>query len=188
MKALSIIHGEHRNLGMTLMCFEKVLVDIENQQRQPEVMLFRAIVSYIDSFLYRFHHPKEDDYLFPVLCRRYPAADELVQSLQNDHHNGAKLCHELNETLNYCESSDVHFVEFHEAALNYIHYERRHIGKEEAELLPLVREHLTTSDWEPINSVFSENDDPMFGKEPKQRYKQLSRLITNVCIFSDPRL
>ncbi len=188
MNALTIIQGEHRNLGMTLMCFEKLLLDVENQRRKPDALLFRAILSYIDSFLYRYHHPKEDDYLFPVLRRRYPAAEDLIQNLQTDHHKGVKLCHELDETLTWCESNDARFIEFHGAALNYIRYERRHIGKEETELLPLAREHFKASDWEPIDSAFSKNDDPMFGKEPSQRYKQLSTLITNVCIFNDPML
>lgn len=170
------------------MCFEKLLSDTAHQRREPNVMLFRAIINYLDSFLYRFHHPKEDDFLFPALCRRYPTADKLVQSLQNDHHNGAKFCLQLDETLTACESNEDRFVDFHEAALIYISYERRHIGTEEAELLPLARQHLTESDWEPINNSFVKNDDPMFGDQPKQRYQKLSRLITNVCIFNDPLL
>ncbi|MDH3695466.1 MAG: hemerythrin domain-containing protein [Gammaproteobacteria bacterium] len=185
MKAISIIQGEHRNLGVTLLCFETLLQDIEGRRRAPDTMLFRAIITYIDTFLYRFHHPKEDDYLFPALCRRYPAAGELINELQNDHHNGTKLCQKLGEIINLNEIADTGFAEFHQVALDYIRYERHHIGKEETELLPLAREHLSESDWEPINNAFSEHDDPMFGAKPKQRYKQLSSLITNVCIHGD---
>jgi branched-chain amino acid transport system ATP-binding protein len=186
--ALSIIQGEHRNLGATLVSFEKLLREIEDQPRESNAMLLRAIISYIESFLYRFHHPKEDDYLFPALSRRNPAAGKLIQELQNDHRKGTELCHKLDETLTRYESNHAGFAEFHEAALVYIKYERRHIGKEEAELLPLAREHLTEFDWKPIDVAFCANDDPMFGDKPKQRYRQLSNLITNVCIFGDPLL
>ena len=188
MHALSIIQGEHRNLGLTLTCFEKLLLDVEDRRREPNEMLLRAIVSYIDSFLYRLHHPKEDGYLFPALCRRYPAAGKLIQSLEEDHRNGAIFCRKLDEALTVYAGNSAHFNAFHDAALHYIAYERRHIAKEETELLPLAREHLTESDWTPIDITFSNNDDPMFGKEPKQRYEQLSKLITNVCLFDDPML
>ena len=188
MNTLHIIQGEHRNLGMILTCFEKLLENIEHQKREPDAMLFRAILTYVDSFLYRYHHPKEDDCLFPALCRRHPSAGELIQELQNDHHKGTKTCHKLGEILTLYESNNAGFAEFHEAALDYIKFERRHIGKEEAELIPLADEHLTESDWRPIDIVFCANDDPMFGDKPKQRYKQFSQLITNVCIFGTPFL
>lgn len=188
MNALSIIQSEHRNLGLTLSCFEKLLLDVESQRREPNEMLLRAVVSYIDSFLYRLHHPKEDEYLFPALIRRYPAADKLIKSLEQDHRDGAKFCCKLDDTLTQYAKNSARFNEFHDAAQHYIDYERRHIAKEETELLPLARERLTESDWTPIDITFGNNEDPMFGKEPKQRYEQLSRLITNVCLFDDPLL
>lgn len=188
MKSLSIIQGEHRNLGATLISFEKLLGNIEDQPLEPDTMLLRAIIGYMESFLYRFHHPKEDDYLFPALSRRYPAAGKLIQELQNDHHKGTEFYHKLGQTLTSYESNNAGFTEFQEAALVYIRNERQHIGKEEAELLPLAREHLRESDWGPIDFAFCANDDPMFGDKPKKRYKQLSNLITNVCIFGDPLL
>ncbi len=188
LNALSVIQGEHRNLGLTLVCFESLLRDCKAQRREPDVVLFRAILTYVDTFLNRFHHPKEDDYLFPTLYRRYPAAETLIEKLQNDHHNGIKFTQKLSDSLTLFESNNTHFNNFHDAALNYIQAERRHIGKEEAELLPLVQEHLTESDWKSIDKVFANNNDPMFGEKPKQSYKRLSGLITNVCIFGSPLL
>ena len=77
---------------------------------------------------------------------------------------------------------------FHQAALEYIHYERGHIAREEREIIPLAREVLGESDWAPINQAFGQNNDPMFGVAPEQHYEQLSRLIHNVCIYNNPYL
>ena len=188
LNALSIIQDEHRNLGATLMCFERMLRDVGEKQRQPDVTLLRATIGYIDSFLYRYHHPKEDDYLFPALYRRHAPAGELIKTLQHDHHNGAEYGKKLDSALSRYEANDAVFDEFHDAALNYIKYERIHIRMEETELLPLAREHLRESDWKPIDLAFSAHDDPMFGEVPKQRYNQLFKLITNVSMLGTPLL
>jgi branched-chain amino acid transport system ATP-binding protein len=188
MKALSIIQAEHRNLGVTLLCFESLLSDIRNKQREADIGLFRAIIRYIDSFLYRVHHPKEDEHLFPALRRCHPDASDLIASLQEDHHNGSSICRGLGDILDRCASGEAGFDELHDAALDYIRHERRHIGTEEREILPLAREFLSASDWAPINEAFGTNNDPMFGVAPQQHYEQLSRVIHNVCIYNNPYL
>lgn len=188
MKALTIIRREHRDLGMTLLSFESLLKGIGKNSQQPDATIFRAILSYLDSFLNRFHHPKEDDYLFPALLGRHPASEALIQTLQNDHRNGDTSCQRLGDALTRYESGEAGFDEFRQSALEYIRYERLHIKKEETELLPLADTHLTESDWAPIDIAFSKNDDPMFGNQRKQQYHRLSRLINNVCIYGDPLL
>ncbi|MFC1681941.1 hemerythrin domain-containing protein [Pseudomonadota bacterium] len=188
MNALTIIRREHRDLGMTLLSFESLLKGIEDNRHQPDATFFRAILNYLDSFLNRFHHPKEDDYLFPALLERYPASETLIQVLQKDHLNGDLYCQKLGDALARYESDGTGLSDFHYSALDYIKYERLHIKKEETELLPLAYKHLTESDWEPIDIAFSRNDDPMFGDQRKQQYQRLSKLINNVCIYGDPLL
>lgn len=188
MNALTVIRREHRDLGMTLLSFDSLLKSVERKQHKPDPTIFRATVSYLDSFLNQFHHPKEDEYLFPALERRYPASGELIHALQNDHRNGDRFCRKLGEALARYESGEAEFEVFSDAAFDYIKYERRHIKKEEMELLPLAEAHLEASDWEPIDIAFSANDDPMFGDQRKQQYQRLSKLIHNVCIYGDPLL
>lgn len=188
MNALTIIKREHRDLGMTLLSFEALLKGIEQKKQEPDVIFFRAIIGYLDSFLNRFHHPKEDDYLFPALMERYPASESLIGSLQRDHENGNRYCTMLGDTLNRFESGGAGFEAFHRSAREYIRYERLHIKKEETELLPLAVEHLQESDWQPIDAMFSKNDDPMFGNRQQTQYQQLSNLINRICIYGDPLL
>jgi branched-chain amino acid transport system ATP-binding protein len=186
--ALTIIRREHRDLGMTLLCFESALRSVEDKKQEPDAVLFHAMISYLDSYLNRFHHPKENEHLFPALRMRYPASEELIQTLKNDHEHGDRHCRRLGDALTRYQSSETAFDDFHHAALNYIDRERRHIKLEETELLPLVDAHLSDSDWEPIDVAFSSNDDPMFGDQRQQQYRNLSNLINNVCIYGDPLL
>lgn len=187
MKALSIIQAEHRNLGIVLMCFETLVHNIEDKNKKPDIQLFRAILHYIEDFLQSFHHPKEDDYLFPALVHRYPAAKELVQELKDQHQHGVELTKTLKEALStYDSKGATAYPNFRDAADNYIRFERKHAYKEEEELLPLAREYLTSEDWEPIDRAFSDHDDPMFGDKSIQQYQQFQKLILSMCLFGEP--
>lgn len=188
-KAISIIHAEHRNLGAVLLCFEALVHGIEQKDKEPDFHLFDAILTYSDSFLDRFHHPKEDEYLFPAVCRRYPQSRKLVQELKEEHAKGIKLMNELRNALSiYKSGGKPAFGRFRDAAHNYISFERQHVYKEERELLPLACEHLTSEDWESIDATFCANEDPLFGEKPRKQYAQLSKLILNIFLFGDPLL
>ena len=181
MNALTIIRREHRDLGMTLLSFESYLNDIGIGKHDPDVTFFRAVINYLESFLNRFHHPKEDEYLFPALLNRHPAAEPLVHALQKDHHNGDLYCRQLADTLTRYESNQINLDEFQQSALNYIRYERLHIKKEELELLPLARKHLDESDWAPIDEADIERwdtagDDPTTHTPVLEFAVKLSRL------------
>ncbi len=187
MKALSIIQAEHRNLGIVLMCFEIVVHNIEDKNEKPRFELFRAILYYFENFLQRYHHPKEDDYLFPALALRHPGAKELIRQLKDQHDQGAELTKSLQEALSRYESNrEINYQNFRDAADNYIRFERKHAYKEEEELLPLAREYLTSEDWEPIDRAFSDHDDPMFGDKSIQQYQQFQKLILSMCLFGEP--
>ncbi len=189
MKAISIIQAEHHNLGAVLSCFGALLHEIETKDTKPNFDLFRAILHYLDSFLDRFHHPKEDEYLFPAICRRYPKAEKLVQGLKDEHTEGLKLIKELRTALSVYESSGkTAFPKFRNTSKNYIDFQRQHAYKEERELLPLAREHLVAEDWESIDAAFAANDDPLSGEKPREQYARLSELILNVFLFGDPLL
>jgi branched-chain amino acid transport system ATP-binding protein len=189
MKALSIIQTEHRNMGTVLMCFEITVHNIEDKNEKPRFELFRAILFYFENFLQRYHHPKEDDYLFPALALRHPGAKELIQQLKDQHDQGAELTKTLQEALSRYESNgEINYQNFRDAADNYFRFERLHALKEEEELLPLAREFLTSEDWEKIDRVFSDHDDPLFGDKSHLQYQQLQKLLFNVCMFGDPLL
>ena len=69
MKALAILREEHSALTAVLHGLEFVAGQLERGE-QPITRVLRAMVFYIDSFPDRFHHPKEDGYLFPAIQKR----------------------------------------------------------------------------------------------------------------------
>ena len=52
-----------------------------------------------------------------------------------------------------------------------------HIAKEEEDVLTRAALHLTPADWEAVKRATPAAQDPLFSKEPQQRYLELRRRI-----------
>jgi branched-chain amino acid transport system ATP-binding protein len=181
MNALAIILGEHRNLGSVLFCLGSLVTDIEKHNANPDFRVFHAITNYVESFLDKYHHPKEDEFLFPAIARQYPRAVPLIDELEEQHIRGTELLHRLRKKLATYEyvGTDA-FIPFRDAARDYINFQREHIRKEETEVLPLAREHLQVSDWKPIDEAFLRHEDPLFGDARKKEFETLYSLIVRL--------
>ena len=181
MNALAIIHSEHRNLGSVLFCLGSLVTEIEKHNVKPDFRVFHAIANYVESFLDQYHHPKEDEFLFPAIARQYPPAELLIDELEEQHIRGSELLNRFRRKLATYEyvGSDA-FVPFRDAARDYINFEREHIRKEETEVLPLAREHLQDSDWKPIDEAFLAHTDPVFGEARKNEFEILYSTIVRL--------
>ena len=178
MKALEIIHGENRNLGSVLFCLGSLVTEIERHNVKPDFRVFHAIANYIESFLDKYHHPKEDEFLFPAIVRQYPRAEPLIDELEEQHITGTELLQRLRRKLATYEYAGADaFIPFRDATRDYINFQREHIRKEETEVLPLAREHLQVSDWKPIDEAFLAHTDPLFGQARKKEFEALYSTI-----------
>ena len=72
---------------------------IRDQGATPNFNLFGAMIYYIDAFPERFHHPKEDRYLFRLLRKRYPQASALLDQLEEQHRIGTHKVRTLEQAL-----------------------------------------------------------------------------------------
>ncbi len=179
MRAIAIIKSEHQNLASVLYSMEQLIAEIDSG-KQAEFAVFHGLFTYIDRFLDRYHHPKENDYLFPRLLARAPDCEELIHTLGKQHHEGAKLFVEMLKALSayeFCGASE--YPHFREIVLRYCRFERDHAKLEEREVLPRAREALDDSDWQEIDAAFCENEDPMFGDEWSNEFSTLFNKLVN---------
>ena len=73
--ALDIIRAEHRSLASVLHALQYLARQIRDAGATPDYGLLRLIVDYIEEFHQRYHHPKEDEYLFRAIQARTREAD-----------------------------------------------------------------------------------------------------------------
>jgi hemerythrin-like domain-containing protein len=99
MQAIRIIREEHQSLAAVLHGLLYVVRQIRAHESEPDFALLGAMVYYIDTFPERFHHPKEDAWLFRLLQLRHPDARDLIDRLQSEHRAGSVKLRELEQSL-----------------------------------------------------------------------------------------
>ncbi len=173
-ESVHAIRQEHRFIVAVLHCFEQVLQEMGDHNVEVDPAFFRAVIEYIREFPDRFHHPKEDRYLFKALARRRPDLKGVLDELSEQHREGERRTADLMWKAKAFESSGMtEFDAFSAAAFDYIRFQRNHLSLEEGKIIPAAVECLTDGDWAEIDAAFADNDDPVFGSEPKQRFQSL---------------
>lgn len=179
MKAIDIIHAEHRALGAVVQAFRHVLESIHGGARQPDFVLLEALIEYITEVPDKLHHPKEDTVLFVKILEVLPQAAALIAKLQDDHVKGEQSTHHLRQALHlYQATGSSGFADFEAVALRYIDATWKHISLEETELLPLAVQQLAAADWAGIDAAFEANKDPWSG--PTGEFRALFTRIVNM--------
>lgn len=181
MQSLRIIQDEHRSLAVVLHGMLYLVHGIRDQGAQPDFGLLGAMIYYIDTVPERFHHPKEEQYLFWLLRIRHPRAAPLLDRLKLEHLRSAEQIRTLEQALvHYQQGGKREFATFLAAVEAYAAFLWEHMRIEEDEVLPLAAAHLTASDWETIDAAFLSHTDPLLGVDAGARYATLYARIVEL--------
>lgn len=176
-RAVHIIWLEHANIASVLACLRYLVSEIDEGRWTPDFQLLSDILDYMESFPEAVHHPKEEHYLFPALSRRRPEVAMLLERVHEEHDRGAEMLADLHDKLDAYEADAAMFEAFRDAARAYVDFERRHMAREDRELIPLAMKALSEADWAEIDAAFARNDDPLFGAERREEFDRLFRHI-----------
>ena len=178
--ALSTIRDEHHALALVMEVVQRVLTDIGRQHAEPDFALLAAALYYIDDFPERYHHPKEDQYLFDALRRHTTAFNETLDELQADHVRSGQMMDYLHHAfVHYQAGAPQGYARFRDAIDAYGVMLREHMDKEE-HLLADARECLDEQQWQRIAAAFAANDDPLFGANAREAFRRLYLRIINL--------
>ncbi len=178
--ALTIIRDEHRALASVLKGLQYLLDPVHSGRQKPDFALMKAILAYIEHFPDRLHHPKEDQYLFPVLRQRDPSVCAALDELERQHHNGPDVIARVAQALRDCEANASQLASLKQAVDDYADFQWSHMRKEEQEILPAAERALLPADWELIDAAFKSNNDPLVGVERQQEFRELFRRVVNL--------
>ncbi|PWC39440.1 hemerythrin domain-containing protein [Azospirillum sp. TSO35-2] len=177
MDAIRIIKDEHFAIAAVLHALRFQIRAVKDGA-PPDFVLLHAILDYIVSYPDRWHHPKEDKFLFAAVRRRSAEADALIGKLEREHALGYPMIETLKRQLVCYEAGDPGAREaFFATAESYATFEYAHLQTEEEQLLPLAERLLTAEDWAAIDAAFQENDNPLFGIKPKDEAERLYQRI-----------
>lgn len=179
-EAIQIIKDEHAAIAAVLYTL-RYLVKHMRAGETPNFPLLRAILDYIVSYPDRWHHPKEDQFLFAAIKSKTQEADKLVASLEREHQLGYPMIEDLKQKLiNFQNAVEGSPEAFYALAERYVELEWGHMRKEEDDLIPIAEKVLTPEDWKTITQAFRENDNPLFGIKPKEEAERLYQRILDL--------
>ena len=178
--AVSILKSEHRSISAVLHGLQQLARMAHEATVRPRFQVLRSMVRYIDEYPERLHHPKEDEHLFARVLKRAPEARALVEGLQAEHQEGARLIRELERALLFFEEGwPAGAREFQDKVDAYAAFHWQHMRKEEHELLPLAERVLSAEDWRAIDRAFAANEDPIAALDQRD-YEKLFTRIANL--------
>ncbi len=94
-----ILCREHRALAAVLHTLEILLGKVRSGHADPDFALFATAMLYLDDFQERYHHPKEDKFLFKIIRARTCDYDAVVGRLKAGHVSSAKQVGQLYRLL-----------------------------------------------------------------------------------------
>lgn len=179
MSALQVIKSEHRNLYRVLHVLRTVGFAMRGGQAFDTALL-GAIIDYIDAFPERFHHPKENEFLFKALRRVSSVAEETLAQLEKEHHEGPGEIVRLRAALAEVDQGVPGAGErFADMLVTYAEMGMSHMHKEESIILPLAAKELSAEDWAAMDAAFADNRDPLFSEDAREEMRALySRIVT----------
>jgi hemerythrin-like domain-containing protein len=177
---VSILKSEHRSISAVLHGLKELARMARDAAARPRFQVLRSMLRYIDEYPERLHHPKEDKYLFARVLERAPEARLLIEELEAEHEEGARLIRDLERALLFFEEGwPAGAREFQQAVEAYAAFHWQHMRKEEQQLLPLAERVLSADDWHAIERAFAANEDPIAALEQRD-YEKLFTRIANL--------
>lgn len=177
-ESLTVIKQEHRNLFRVVNVLDQMLRH-QKAGDQPDFAFMEEVLSYIENFTDRYHHPKEDQFLFKALMRRNPEAAAIIEELEEEHRNCPASLQQLKVLLAAYKADASHREAFQEASAAYLKFQTKHLQKEEGVVIPMAQRALTDEDWAEIDAAFANNDDPVFGPKGRAEVRSMYSRIVN---------
>jgi len=164
---------DHANMAKVLDVLELQLEPLKAGQA-PDMEIVRGVLDYCLGYPVLCHHPRED-LMFRKL-RAVAGADvvDAVGDLLMEHEELAQLTRDLSAAAdNILSVPDQPPDRFIDQAYRFLERYRRHMEKEDADLLPAALETLTPEDWEALDRIASGQPDPLSGQTFDKRFAKL---------------
>jgi hemerythrin-like domain-containing protein len=181
--SIEIIRNEHRSIAAVLDGLRYLARDLQTHPAQADAdfRAIRAMLHYLDAFPARYHHPKEDRYLFAAIRGATHDADVALTSLQDDHaQNEDRMLRIMRETIRAECQPARHLAEFVGTIEAFVADYWRHMSLEEDTVFPLALEVLGPTDWKRIDAAFQGNSDPLVGAEAGKEFDKLLSRVVNL--------
>jgi branched-chain amino acid transport system ATP-binding protein len=179
MQALDIIQAEHRGMWRVASAMDALGQTLaQPQETRASAATIAELLDYIDAYVDKIHHPKEDEYLFRMLRQRDAGAASDIERLEREHRDGPRYRDELRRMArDVAQDNGADTRALVSALASFTEHMRAHIRLEETTVMPAARKALSEEDWKAIDAAFLDNDDPLFGVRTRNEFEALKARI-----------
>jgi len=179
-QATDVIRDEHRSLAAVLHALLNLLDSGQDLRAAPQAELLRVMLHYVQAVSTTQHRPKEEEYLLPMLQKRSSRYDAELMELDQRYEHDRQRVDELAASVEQLLAGNQDLAATRDAARRCERSLWEHMERVERIILPAALCHLTSEDWDEINTAFSENGDPRFSRNDRTEFRRLFSRIVNL--------
>ncbi len=179
MRATEVLQDEHRVVERVLETLEKVTDRLQaGKTVSTEVM--EDSVDFLNNFVDRHQHAKEESILFPAVKAAGGVEERLlVDEMMAEHEESRRYLGALSLSVKgYRQGDEAAEATLIESARSYIALLRRHIGKEEQILFPMVGSLLSDVHRNELTARFERLESERIGAGVHERYHQMVETLS----------
>ena len=152
------LREDHGRIMKLFAAWQKILGDLDHaDQAMPEALA--KCINSVEVFIDRRHHGKEDEILFPAMASsKNPETTRLIQDLRSEHQTGRSLLKAIKLEFKASVEPNGSPAGLIQLCQRYIDLFRKHIRRENAQLLPLIKNCISTEARERIAAEFEQYD------------------------------
>lgn len=168
---------DHARLAQLLDLFDHLL-DLFHQGEEPDYELMSEMLEYMESYQDTIHHPTEDLIFRRVLDQGTQRRD-VFDVLRHQHDRLPQLNRRFRQSLEGIVHEAVLPREEVEAqGRELVTTLREHMALEDQEAFPIALERLGEADWDAVQALAPNVDDPLFGAPDPERFRSLFQRLS----------
>mgnify|MGYP001827407461 FL=1 len=148
------LREDHGRIMKLFAAWQKMLGKLE-QPKQSRQEAFAECIDFVETFIDKCHHGKEDEILFPAMeSSKRPEVTSLIADLRSEHKTGRSMLEAIKLefiTFSQPNGSAAKLIQLCES---YIDLLRKHVRRENAKLLPILEKCIPADSQENLESLF----------------------------------
>lgn len=177
MDAIKVMNKEHENITKLLKIVRKMSYKILKYE-EIDFNDFDLVISFIKNYADKFHHKKEEDFLFNKMVENLGevAVKVINHGMLVEHEMGRLYLHDLQNALEDLKNGDDEKrLDVIASLISYSHLLERHIDKEDRVIYTFAQRELDEKILESVNVETAKFEE--INKEIKEKYLNILNLL-----------
>ena len=166
------LHLDHINVSKVLNLLDQQC-QIMQTDEAPDYLLISDILNYFHNYPDRIHHPKENA-VFEEFLKHHDEIQDTLHDLMAEHRDMVRMTRDLQDVVDsILDGAMVAKDSLVQQLADFMDRQKRHMDTEEGRVFPLLREKLTSADFQNIDNNLPPKEDPLFGEVVQKQYAAL---------------